>query len=279
MTTELLLGQIEVVNNKIDTESDDAIMALYKFIFKTTTEDGVSARERIKNFKGFPFGTDTQDYINELQNARQLTISDYLNCAEILNLRNNIDDTIIYIYKQLTEHHKKICKSLDQCEEWIPELDKVSDDAVKSLFKFIFYTEDSEDTKDSGNTGVSNRKRRITEFDGFPDMMNITEYEYMFEKLRKLTLNDLINCCESLSINYKINKLVKQLCDCLVDMNTLLRIQLKETKSQNSSISYLKAILRGIPLAKEYILYNIVALNSTMSRIDTKYYQNIKPKN
>lgn len=79
------LTQIEAVKQKIKVASTAAIKALHKFIFEE--EGDRRNRQRLRDFRGFTFADNSQDYISKVEYARRLTIGDLMSCCNILGLK------------------------------------------------------------------------------------------------------------------------------------------------------------------------------------------------
>ncbi|XP_046141945.1 uncharacterized protein LOC123987838 [Osmia bicornis bicornis] len=70
------LGQIEAIEKKIKSASVPAIKALHKFIYRE--EGDRNNRKRLRNFKGFPFSANSEEYTAQLEYARRLTTGDLI---------------------------------------------------------------------------------------------------------------------------------------------------------------------------------------------------------
>lgn len=79
------LAHIGAINHRIDTADTDTIIVLHKFIFEEQTKaEDHERRQDLKNFEGFSLKTNTPEYTKKLQDAQQLTISDFINVATFL---------------------------------------------------------------------------------------------------------------------------------------------------------------------------------------------------
>lgn len=102
-----------------------------------------------------------------------------------------------------------------QIEPIRQKIKTASTTAVRALHKFIF-----EEDGDRGN------RQWLREFQGFKFREGAAEYVNKLEYVRRLTIGDLISCCNLLGLEYDGNKeeLIARMCKSLIDLNSLVPV-------------------------------------------------------
>lgn len=111
------LAQIETVKQKIKVASTAAIRALHRFIFEE--EGDRRNRKRLRDFQGFTFADNSQNYIRKVEYARRLTIGDLISCCNILGLKydGSKEEIIERICAGLMNLNELISQDIEEDEE------------------------------------------------------------------------------------------------------------------------------------------------------------------
>lgn len=119
-------------------------------------------------------------------------------------------------------------ENLAQIEPIRQKIKTASTTAVRALHKFIF-----EEEGDRGN------RQRLREFRGFKFREGAgTEYVNKLEYGRRLTIGDLISCCNLLGLEYDGNKeeLIVRICKSLINLNSLM-VNPEDVEDENEEIN------------------------------------------
>lgn len=105
-------------------------------------------------------------------------------------------------------------KNLAQNETVRQKIRTATTAAIKALHQLIFE-----------NDGDRKNRQRLRDFQGFTFREGSPEYVSKLEYAKRLTLGDLISCCNILSLEYDGNKeeVSTRICNSLMDLNTLTR--------------------------------------------------------
>nr|XP_012136355.1 PREDICTED: uncharacterized protein LOC105661967 [Megachile rotundata] len=158
------LGQIEAVKEKIKTASVAAIRSLHKFIFHD--EGDRSNRKRVRNFEGFAFAIDSEEYTAQLEYARRLTTGDLISSCNVLGIdfTGSKEEIIVRMCSALMDLNQLV-KPNDEEEEKEGEEDDDKNAADEM-------GNDSGSERDIEVTPARQQERDVNFAFGFKDMEN-----------------------------------------------------------------------------------------------------------
>lgn len=160
-----------------------------------------------------------------MQYARQLTISDFINYCEILGLENNINEIITNICDYLIDTYLYVSTDhflIDRVgfnSNIAGIIDKISDSGIMSMVKLLY----GRSLHVPGNYRYW--QNEIRNFKEFPFTKDTIKYKDKIEYIKKLTIKDLMIFSSFLCYKHDyLNKVIIQMCNSLIDINTLVII-------------------------------------------------------
>ncbi|KYN13297.1 hypothetical protein ALC57_14514, partial [Trachymyrmex cornetzi] len=139
---------IETIKQKIRTVSTAAVTALHKLVFEE--EGDRKNRQRLRDFKGFTFRSDTPEYTDKLECGRRLMIGDLISCCNILGLEyhGSKEEIITRIVHELMNLNTLVPKNNDEEVSYRDVEGSIKTFTGKDAYPVERWVSDFEDTAD-----------------------------------------------------------------------------------------------------------------------------------